>query len=272
MMKKTVALFALCSLVAACSTLYKPAKYQFHDNPVIAHRGAWKNTGHPQNSIASLKAAIEMGCHGSEIDVQLTTEDSLVIFHDLKTRGMVIDSTQYEELMKIRLANGEKLPTLRECIAEAKKQTKTKLIIDIKTPYHKPRAVENAKAVLKLVKEMDAQFLVEFLVGDLDALDYLTEASSIPVAYLGRWKNELPGMYPDEIMKHRVKFLDYQDVHYKKHPEWISTFQKKKVHLNVWTVNEESEMIWFLDRNFDYITTDEPELLLNLTERRSTKK
>lgn len=266
-MRTIYASILLLFILTACSAQKNTTQYSFHDNPVIAHRGAWKNTGHPQNSIASLKAAIDMKCHGSEIDVQLTAEDSLIVFHDLKCQKMVIDSTGYEELIKVRLANGEKIPTLRECLAEAKKQKGTKLIIDIKTPYHTPRAVENAKAVLKLVQEMQAEPLVEFLVGDLNALDYLISASTIPVAYLGRWKNELPEMYPEVIMKHHVKFLDYQDVHYRKHPDWITTFKENRIHLNAWTVNKEEDMLWFLEKDFNYITTDEPELLLNLVKK-----
>lgn len=269
---KTIYWFTFFSIIlTSCSTQKNMTQYAFHKNPVIAHRGAWKNTGHPQNSIASLKAAIDMGCHGSELDVQLTAEDSLIIFHDLKIKKTVIDSTKYEDLIKTRLANGEKIPTLRECLIEAKKQGGTKLIIDIKTSYHTPRAVENAKAVLKLVKEMKAEAIVEFLVGDIDALDYLISASSIPVAYLGRWKNELPEMYPDAIMKHRAKFLDYQDVHYKNHPDWINTFKKNGIQLNVWTVNKEEDMRWFIEKDFNYITTDEPELLLNLVKKRESK-
>ncbi|MBQ5898682.1 MAG: glycerophosphodiester phosphodiesterase, partial [Alistipes sp.] len=51
----------------------------FRQNIVVSHRGAWKNTGHPQNSLASFRAAAEMGCHGSECDVHLTADDSLVV-------------------------------------------------------------------------------------------------------------------------------------------------------------------------------------------------
>lgn len=271
-MKKTLFFLMLPFIVISCMSQKENREMKFHENPVIAHRGAWKNTGYPQNSIASLKAAIDLKCHGSEIDVQLTVEDSLIVFHDIRVRGMAIDSMKYSDLISVPLSNGEKIPTLRECIVEAKKQAGTKLVIDIKTPHYAPRAEENAKRVLQLVKEMGAESIVEFLVGDLGALEYLISETTIPTAYLGRWKNELPVMYPDSILKYQVKYLDYQDVHYKKHPEWISRFQEEKIHLNAWTINTEEDMNWFLERNFDYITTDEPELLLDIVDRNSTKK
>ncbi|MDR2038255.1 MAG: hypothetical protein LBQ60_10050 [Bacteroidales bacterium] len=257
--------------MTACHTK-RQGKFQFHKNPVIAHRGAWKNTGHPQNSIASLRATIALNCHGSELDVHLTADDSLVVYHDLTHHGMVIDSTRYSDLIKIPLKNGEKIPTLHEYLSEGMKQAQTKLIIDIKTPKYTPRALENAKAILAKVKEMKAEPWVEFLVGDLDALDMLLANTTLPVAYLGRWKNELKEMYPEEILKRRVKYLDYQDVHYKEHPDWIDVFKKNGIHLNAWTVNKEEDMMWFIEQNFDYITTDEPEKLLDIWNQSDKNK
>ncbi|MDR0724441.1 MAG: glycerophosphodiester phosphodiesterase, partial [Prevotellaceae bacterium] len=39
--------------------------------------------------------------------------------------------------------------------------------------------------------------------------------------------------------------------------------QELGLSLNVWTVNSSEAMDLFLNRNVDYITTDEPELLLS---------
>lgn len=57
-------------------------QYNFLKNGVVAHRGAWKNDGLPQNSIASLKKAISLEVAGSEFDVQLTADGVLVLNHD----------------------------------------------------------------------------------------------------------------------------------------------------------------------------------------------
>lgn len=57
---KRLILFAAALSIMGCAE-----RTSFNDNQVIAHRGAWKNTGHPQNSLASFRAAAEMGCHGS---------------------------------------------------------------------------------------------------------------------------------------------------------------------------------------------------------------
>ena len=78
----------------------------------------------------------------------------------------------------------------------------------------------------------------------------------------GKWREELPEMYPDMIKENGFEAVDYQHIFYYAHPEWIKTFKKRGIHLNAWTVNKEEDMDWFIERKFDYITTDYPGLLL----------
>ncbi len=259
-MKKFI--ITLLSIVCAETV----AAQNFRENIVISHRGAWKNTGHPQNSLASFRAAAEMGCHGSECDVHLTVDDSLVVTHDPTYNDLVIENATYADLIKKPLKNGEKLPTLREYIAFVKKQTGTKLIIDVKKIGSDEHCIAIGVATAKLVKEMEAEPWVEYLVAHIPTYEAMREITSLPIAYLGRWKVELPEMHPDEIQKRGITAVDYQDIHYQNHPDWIDTFRKRGVHLNAWTINSEEDMTWFLDRKFDYITTDNPERLLERTK------
>ena len=259
------------SLVALLGVVSLSAQ-TFHDNGVIAHRGAWKNTGHPQNTTASFRAAAEMGCHGSECDVHLTLDDSLVVYHDLSHKGMLIEKTLYADLVKVPLKDYSQIPTLREYMAVAKKYPKTKLVLDIKTPKDNSRAVKIALASAKLAKELGIENQVEYLVGYLPADVALREVTSAPVAYLGRWMTELPEMHPDTISRRGIRYLDYQDVQYKKRPEWVERFKREGIHLNVWTVNDEADMDFFLEQKFNYITTDYPEMLLQKIAKRKANK
>lgn len=42
--------------------------------------------------------------------------------------------------------------------------------------------------------------------------------------------------------------------------------RQKKLTTNVWTVNDEADLKYFLEKDVDYITTNEPELLLSLSK------
>ena len=81
---------------------------------VIAHRGFWKTEGSAQNSITALEKAAKENLYGSEFDVQITADGKLIVNHDNKFQGYVIGETPYSKLKKIRLSNGEKLPTLKK--------------------------------------------------------------------------------------------------------------------------------------------------------------
>ncbi|MFC1784468.1 glycerophosphodiester phosphodiesterase [Candidatus Neomarinimicrobiota bacterium] len=49
---------------------------------VLGHRGMGKNYIHPGNTFESISTAIELGADGSEIDVQVTKDSILVIYHN----------------------------------------------------------------------------------------------------------------------------------------------------------------------------------------------
>jgi glycerophosphoryl diester phosphodiesterase len=258
-MKRTVVFLvvSLCYLVASAQTL------NFNKNCVVAHRGAWKEKGLPQNSIASWREAVRLGCHGSECDVHITADDSLVVTHDLKHHGLPIKESKYADLMKYPLKNGEKMPTFREYLAEVKRQNTTKLIIDVKTMISDEYSLRLSREIIRVIEEMEAMPWCEFLGSNIKALQYIQKTTGRRVAYLGKWREELPEMNPDVVRDNGFVAVDYQNIFYFAHPEWIKTFKKHKVHLNAWTINKEEDMDWFIKHKFDYITTDHPSKLLD---------
>jgi len=51
---------------------------------IIAHRG--NNYSFPENSLAGLRSAFEMGCVAVEFDIQMTADGVLAIIHDVTTK------------------------------------------------------------------------------------------------------------------------------------------------------------------------------------------
>ena len=254
-MKKLIYL-ALIILTASCGN----TKFDFHDNQVIAHRGAWKKAGLPENSIASLKHAIALGCHGSEFDVHMTKDDSLVVNHDPDFMGLVIESSTYEELLAKKHPNGEHIPTVREYLTAGMGQHKTKLIYEIKkSSQGKARSLELTRKSVELVKELGAGKWVEYICFDYDVGKLIVEMDpEAKVAYLN---GDVP---PQQAKDDGYTGLDYHYKVYKKHPEWIKEAHGIGLTINAWTVNDADEMRNLLDQNVEYITTNEPELLFEI--------
>jgi len=254
-MKKLVLLF-LCSLIVSCGSGPKP---KFHDNIVIAHRGAWKANSLPQNSIASLKHAVSIGAHGSEFDVHITADDSIVVNHDIDFNGMVIEKTSYSKLITEKLSNGEKLPTLREYLKEGMKQNTTKLILEIKKAGYQERMLELTRKAVELVKKMNAKKWVEYITFDYEAGKLVRQLDrNAEIAYL------TGDVSPEKAKKDGYTGLDYHFSKYKENPQWIPEAHKLGMSINAWTVNSEEDMMYMIDQNAEYITTNEPELLLQL--------
>src|SRR5690606_18143418 len=106
-------------------TMWHISAAQFIQNQAIAHRGAWKTDDLPENSLASLQRAVELGCAGSEFDVHLTKDGVLVVNHNNDFYGINIATATYAELLTKKHPNGESIPTAEAYLREGMKQKKT---------------------------------------------------------------------------------------------------------------------------------------------------
>jgi glycerophosphoryl diester phosphodiesterase len=70
---------------------------------------------------------------------------------------------------------------------------------------------------------------------------------------------------PEQLKTDGISGADYHLTIFRKNPEWISRAQKSNIVLNAWTVNAKEDMQWLLANGFQFITTNEPELLLSLS-------
>ena len=234
---------------------------RFANNVVVAHRGAWKAQRLPENSIAALRQAITLGCTGSEFDVWMTSDDSLVVNHDAKYHGLPIEETSYAQLAESFLPNGEKLPTLREYIqAGMWDNDSTQLVCALKPSDVSPeRGQAFATRAVALVQSLGAQDRVAYISFDYNMLKTIVAlAPNAPTQYLNGDKS------PDQVRADGIKGIDYHFSVYRKHPEWIEQAKQNGMVLNAWTVNKGRVMDRLLSQGFDYLTTNEPELLLKM--------
>lgn len=228
------------------------------NNPVVAHRGAWKKNNLPQNSINSLRNAIILKCSGSEFDVRMTADDSLVINHDPEFNGHTIEKTNYAQLAVYRLSNGERIPTLWQYLrAGMENNQSTKLVCEIKpSGISKERGKAIAGKVLEMVHTLGADQMVTYISFDYDILKEIVALSpGTTTQYLEGNKS------PDQLKEDGITGADYYYTVFKEHPDWIAGAKKNGITLNAWTVNDASEMDWLIANEFDFITTNEPELL-----------
>ncbi|MDB5015073.1 MAG: Glycerophosphodiester phosphodiesterase [Daejeonella sp.] len=256
------------SLTGDKTSNFRIVNNQFINNKVIAHRGSWKNTKSPENSIASLQNAILQGCEGSEFDVHMSADSILYINHDPKIQGMEIETAGSENLSKVVLPNAETLPTLKAYLEEGLKQNRTKLILEIKQSIiSKERSLALTEKVLQLVRELKAQAWVTYISFDYDILKRVLEIDPYAkVAYLGGEKS------PQDLAADKFYGLDYNYAIFQNKMNWIKEAHENNLTVNAWTVNDPKIMDWMIENKLDFITTNEPELLLKKVREKLTNK
>lgn len=101
----------LAFFIALILILMKPNRRRTNMEPFkntfIAHRGLFNNVDLPENSYPAFEAAIDKN-FGIELDVQLTKDNQLVVFHDGNINRMCgvkkkISSLTYEQLSSYKL-------------------------------------------------------------------------------------------------------------------------------------------------------------------------
>lgn len=230
---------------------------------VIAHRGAWKNTHVPENSIAALHHAINLKCYGSEFDVHMSADSVPFVLHDHSIQDIYIEKTTAAELSKIKLSNGEALPTLESYLLAGKNQTQTRLILEIKTSQvSKARSLALTKKCVELVNKTGVAAITDYIAFDFDVcLEVKKLAPKAHVQYLTGDKT------PAQIEAAGLDGFDYHFSVLQKNENWLADAHALKLSTNAWTVNDEPIMKWLIDRNVEMITTNEPEKLIDLLSK-----
>ena len=226
----------------------------------VAHRGYWKCEGSAENSLTSLQRAYDAGCWGSELDIWLTADGKLVVNHDPKTLdGLVIEKTDFETVTKSKLKNGETIPSLETYLKAGKELKPMILVLELKTQSTPERNREIAQKVVAMVKAMEMEEQVEYIAfSNLVGTELIRLAPNAKVAYLEGDKT------PAQLKELGYTGLDYHLGVLKEHDNWIREAHELGLTVNVWTVNKADDLQYFIDHKADFITTNEPELLLDI--------
>ncbi len=157
----------------------------------IAHRALWSAA--PENSLAAIRAAAELGVEFVEIDTQATADGHLVVIHDrtldrtTSGNGIVgASSFQAVRSTHLRVAAGgdaaaltdERVPTLEEALEEARGRVFVN--IDTKFPHELP-------LVIATVRRLGAEDCV------IIKSDVLPESRDFPVVSAD-WFGSIPHM------------------------------------------------------------------------------
>ncbi len=225
---------------------------------VISHRGYWTAPNSAQNSLASFTKADSVGVFGSEIDIWLTADDKLIVNHDRVYKGTDInmEKSTLKEITSIVLPNGENIPTLDAYLRLVAAKPDTRLILEMKSLSDLKREDLAAEKIVKALRKYNLLDRTDIIAFSINAC--LAFKKLMPDGRIFYLNGDLA---PRSIKKLGLTGIDYSMSVLRKNPKWVEQAHKEGLEVNVWTVDTEEDMRYFIDLGVDYITTDYPERL-----------
>lgn len=236
---------------------------------VIAHRGAHTD-GATENSIAALTKAMKANYYGIELDIWITTDGVIVVHHDGVVNGVRFENSTYNQIKDIKLANGENLPTFESFLNTFKSlmnESDSKLIVEIKTHSSASRLNACVDKTLEMIEAAGLKDRTEYIAFSYDACKRIV--SKDPAAMVGYLSGNLE---PATVLKDGIRSIDYSYSAYNSNPTWIKKARELGMTVNVWTVNNEVEMLKYTGLGAHYITTDAPAVLTELNKIKFIEK
>lgn len=222
---------------------------------IIAHRGASADA--PENTLAAFHQAGEQNADGIELDVQLSSDGKIIIFHDddaarvSNGQGKVTDMT-LAQLKALDLGQGQTVPTLDE-LFEMLGPT-TLYNIEIKDFSVRDRGLETAVADCVAAHHLESYVLV----------------SSFNPLSVRRAKREFSPATPIGLLR-ETGILAYSyliaraDADHPHHTmvnaNYMAWAKKRGQRVNVWTVDDPAEARRLVDLGVDAIITNKPAFL-----------
>lgn len=225
---------------------------------IIAHRGFWQ-TDPPaiENSLQALENAQQLNIYGTEFDVRMSKDGVLLIYHDEYFGNLEISETNFADLEKLKLQNGENLPTLKNYLAKGKEHSSLKLMIELKPIHSEVKENELVQKTVQMVKQLHLESQTEFISFSLNICEQLKEEPDFKVFYLNG------DLSPLEIKEKGLDGIDYHYSIFLKNPTWIAEAKTLGLITNSWTVNDVEIFEKLQKQGIDYITTDIPDQLMD---------
>ncbi|MDN2480769.1 glycerophosphodiester phosphodiesterase [Vibrio agarivorans] len=224
---------------------------------VTAHRAG--GFARSENSEAGIQYSVELGIQSTEIDVQLTKDGQIVVFHDRDLGRMlgvslVVEEATYAEISAAYEAKNQTPPPLLDHLLDHYADD-IEFNIELKR-YN--RSVDLAMAMAELLPNYSQPMIVSSLDGELLSQLMFELADSRPDNL--RYALIYAAGVGESQLEREVDMLMVSG-------QWLTAWriieiQQREQEVLVWTINEAEAMQRMFLLGVDGIITDEPQLAL----------
>jgi len=260
----------------------------------IAHRGGaglW-----PENTVFAFASAAKSGFHGAELDVQLTKDERLAVFHDFRLkpdlcrdsagnwlrngkRQPAIHDLTLAELQRfdvgrprphsayarrhpdVSACDGERIPSLSQVIAAVRPLEDFRLFIELKTSLEDPSLSAEPEAVAEaVIAELRAEAFIAraILVGfDWRGLTHAKRIAPEIICWFTTKQRSRAGATDIKAGGGEGWFCAAD----RASADAVAAARKAGLSFGVWTVDDPAEMKRLIALGADAICTDRPDRL-----------
>jgi glycerophosphoryl diester phosphodiesterase len=221
---------------------------------IIAHRGA---SAHAlENTLSAFRLALEHGADGVELDVRLTADRRVVVFHDATLRRLAgraerIDALGLAALRDVRLEGGETIPTLDEALEELRAAA----LVNVEIKARPGRGTALVDAVARDVARHAAGDRVLVSAFDPIAVAWARHRG-LATAYLFHAEQARPlrEAWLAPILRPDAVHPEHRLVDRARMAAW----RRRGYAVNVWTVDDPAELRRLATLGVDGIFCDDP--------------
>ncbi len=216
----------------------------------------------PENTLKAFRKAIELKADYIELDVRMSKDNEVVIFHDpdifsIAAEPGLVKNKTLKELKSLDVGEGERIPTFREVIELS--NHKVNLIMHIGAAHMEAQ-------IINLLREYD---YIEMTIISCMIHRYLFKYRKLEpnlklAALVNLYSETLPKW---DVRKNLIdtatnnKFYAINPEYHIVDTQFITYAHQKNLKIFVWTVNEESIMRKLITLGVDGIMTDDIALL-----------
>lgn len=238
---------------------------------IIGHRGASFDA--PENTLSSMKLAWQQKADAVELDIWLSKDNKLIVFHDSDTRRFEptprkIPSLTWDETQALDVGSwkgaqfkGERIPTLESILATVPPGKRA--VIEIKSG---PEIVPELQRVIRAAGRPDKDLVM--ISFNFDALSASKKVfPNVPHLFLHDYKQDAKTkQYPQLeplIARARAAGFDGLNLQFRWPIDkaFVGKVKAAGLKMYVWTVNDAAVAARLVSAGVDGITTDRPQWL-----------
>lgn len=223
---------------------------------VIAHRGGSKLF--LENTMTAFRKVQEIGVDAIEVDVHATVDGRLIVTHDPDLNRIagidrMVSEMTYDEVSKVELPGGERIPDLETVLREIK----VPLVIELKSP-------DTLKALIRIFSGNPDYVNRCVVISFFHELLRILKAE-IPDLVTGALLVGFPADPAGVAKSCGSNVLSFHFEGLVK--DYVDKCHKEGVQVSVWTPNTEEEIAASIAAGVDSIASDRPDLVLKALGR-----